>query len=194
MTAQLHPATTPIDRPWYALVAVALELFTALGAIPVGIMLITDPTGAGVGFPPGWIEATPFGSYLVPGIYLLAMNGVGMLVLAGLTLMRHWVAPWLTGVLGTGLAIWIGVQLIVMPEVSFLQAIFGVIGARAHGRRRGLAAQDRAAPSLVALRTTLTRTRAPRRPASATPRPASRVLRPPWLVASTGTPRGRRVG
>ena len=75
MTAQLHPVTTPIDRPWYALVAVALELFTALGAIPVGIMLITDPTGAGVGFPPGWIEATPFGSYLVPGIYLLLMNG-----------------------------------------------------------------------------------------------------------------------
>ena len=128
MTPQLHPVTTPIDRPWYALIAVPLELFTALGAIPVGIMLVTDPTGAGVGFPPGWIEATPFGSYLVPGIYLLAMNGAGMLVLAGLTLMRHWVAPWLTGVLGTGLAIWIGVQLIVMPEVSFLQAIFGVIG------------------------------------------------------------------
>ena len=30
--------------------------------------------------------------------------------------------------LGTGLAIWIGVQLLVMPEVSFLQAVFGAIG------------------------------------------------------------------
>jgi hypothetical protein len=107
VTARLHPSTTPIDRPWYALGAVVLELFTAFGAIPVGIMLITDPTGARVGFPPGWIESTPFGSYLAPGIYLLAMNGVGMLILAGLTLVRHWVAPWLTGVLGTGLAIWI---------------------------------------------------------------------------------------
>lgn len=38
------------------------------------------------------------------------------------------IAPWLTGVLGTGLVIWIGVQLLVMPEASFLQAIFGVIG------------------------------------------------------------------
>jgi hypothetical protein len=126
--ARIHPSATPIERPWYTLGAVVLELFTALGAIPVGIMLITDPTGRGIGFPPGWIEATPFGSYLVPGIYLLAMNGVGMLVLAGLTLVRHWVAPWLTGLLGTGLAIWIGVQLIVMPEVSILQAIFGAIG------------------------------------------------------------------
>jgi hypothetical protein len=129
MTAiQLRPATQPIERPAYTWLAVALELFTAVGAIPVGIMLVTDPTGARVGFPPGWIEATPFGSYLVPGIYLLVMNGAGMLVLAGLTVMRHWTAPWLTGVLGTGLAIWIGVQLVVMPEVSFLQAIFGVIG------------------------------------------------------------------
>jgi hypothetical protein len=126
--AQLRPPNARVDRPAYAWIAVVLELFTALGAIPVGIMLITDPTGAGVGFPPGWIEATPFGSYLVPGLYLLLMNGVGMLVLAGLTVIRHWTAPWLTGVLGIGLAIWIAVQLVVMPEVSILQAIFGAIG------------------------------------------------------------------
>jgi hypothetical protein len=117
-----------LDRPRYAWLAVVLELFTALGAIPVGVMLITDPTGAGVGFPPGWIEATPFGSYLVPGIYLLLMNGIGMLVAAGLIVMRHRLAPWVTAVLGTGLAIWILVQLFVMPEVSYLQALFGVIG------------------------------------------------------------------
>ena len=128
MHAQIRPATDRVDRPAWVWVAVVLELFTALGAIPVGLMLITDPTGAGVGFPPGWIEATPFGSYLIPGMYLLLMNGAGMLVLAGLTVMRHWTAPWLTGILGTGLMIWIGVQLVVMPEVSFLQAVFGVIG------------------------------------------------------------------
>lgn len=128
MHAQLRPSATPVDRPWYAILAIVLEVATAIGAIPVGIMLITDPTGAGIGFPPGWIEATPFGSYLVPGLYLLLMNGAGMLILAGLTLVRHWSAPWLTGVLGTGLAIWIGVQLVVMPEVSFLQAVYGAIG------------------------------------------------------------------
>jgi len=128
MHAQLLPVSRPLVRPRFAWIAIALELFTAAGAIPVGSMLIADPTGAGVGFPAGWVEATPFGSYLVPGVYLLLMNGLGMLVLAGLTIARHWTAPWLTGVLGTGLAIWIGVQLLVMPEVSFLQAIFGVIG------------------------------------------------------------------
>lgn len=117
-----------VERPGYVWIAIVLELFTAIGAIPVGIMLLTDTTGATVGFPTGWIEATPFGSYLLPGIYLFVMNGIGMCVLVGLSVTRHRYAPWLTGILGMGLVIWIGVQLIVMPEVSYLQAIFGVIG------------------------------------------------------------------
>jgi hypothetical protein len=123
-----RPAAATVERSAYIWLAVVLELFTALGAIPVGIQLLMDTTGALVGFPPGWIEATPFGSYLVPGIYLLLVNGVGMLILAALTVRRHWTAPWLTGILGIGLMIWIGVQLVVMPETSFLQAMFGGIG------------------------------------------------------------------
>ena len=128
MQVKLSPTGSKVERPAYIWFAMLLELFTAVGAIPVGMMLITDPTGAGVGFPPGWIEGTPFGSYLVPGLYLLVMNGLAMLALVGLSLVRHPYAPWLTLVLGTGLVIWIAVQLVVMPEVSFLQAIFGVIG------------------------------------------------------------------
>jgi len=122
------PADRRVERPAYVWLAIALELFTAAGAIPVGLMLVTDPTGAGVGFPAGWIERTVFGSYLLPGIYLLLANGIGMLVLAGLSVQRHRYAPWLTGMLGTGLVIWIAVQLVVMPEFSPLQAIFGAIG------------------------------------------------------------------
>jgi hypothetical protein len=128
MHLKARPAGASLDRPRWAWVAVVLELFTALGAIPVGVQLIADPTGATVGFPSGWIEATPFGSYLLPGVYLLLANGIGMLILAGLSVVRHWTAPWLTAVLGAGLVIWIGVQLVVMPETSFLQAMFGIIG------------------------------------------------------------------
>ena len=117
-----------VERPGYVWLAILLEVFTALGAIPVGIMLITDPTGADVGFRAGWIEATPFGSYLVPGMYLFAINGVGMLALALLSVERHRWAPGLTAVLGTGLTIWIGVQVVVMPETSLLQAAYGAIG------------------------------------------------------------------
>jgi len=119
---------TRVERPGWVWPAVALEAFTAVGAIPVGWALVTDTTGGTVGLPPGWIEATAFGSYLVPGLYLLAMNGVGMAVLAAMTVRRDRAAPWLTGVLGTGLVIWILVQLVVMPEASPLQLVFGATG------------------------------------------------------------------
>lgn len=127
-TIHLEPATRPMPRPGYVLLAIVLELFTALGAIPVGLQLVRDPSGAAIGLPSAWIEASPFGTYLVPGLYLLLVNGVGMLVLAGLTLARHPASPWLTGVLGMGLIIWILVQIAVLPEVSPLQAAFGAIG------------------------------------------------------------------
>ena len=117
-----------VERPRYAWAAIALEILTAILAIPVGLIFLSDPSGAAMGLPQGWIEATPFGSYTIPGLYLFGMNGLGMLVVAGMSVMRHWSAPWLTGVLGTGLVIWILVQVVVMPEVTWLQALFGVIG------------------------------------------------------------------
>jgi hypothetical protein len=120
------PARVP--RPWYAWVGALLEVVTALLAIPVGLIFITDPTGASMQLPPGWIEQTPFGSYLIPGLYLFAVNGVAMLMLAILTAMGHRVAPWLTGVLGVGMIIWISVQLLVMPETMILQPIFMAVG------------------------------------------------------------------
>jgi hypothetical protein len=128
MHAQLIATPARVQRPWYAWLGAIIEVVTALLAIPVGLLFITDPTGASMQLPPGWIEQTPFGSYLIPGLYLFAVNGVGMLVLAILTGLGHWVAPWLTGVLGVGMIVWISVQLLVMPETMILQPIFMAVG------------------------------------------------------------------
>jgi hypothetical protein len=128
MQIQVVPSSPRVERPWYAWLALLAALFTALGAVPVGLMFLADPSGGTVGLPPGWIEDTLFGSYLVPGLYLLLLNGVGMLVLAGLIVLRHWSAPWLTGMLGVGLIIWILVQLAVMPETMVLQWVFLATG------------------------------------------------------------------
>lgn len=117
-----------IERPGYVWIAIALEVFTAVGAIPVGLMLLADASGRLVGLPQAWIEASPFGSYLVPGLYLLFANGLGMLLLAGLSIRRHPVAPWLTGTLGVGMLVWIAVEVVVLPETSFLTWIFLGVG------------------------------------------------------------------
>lgn len=128
MALRLGSAARRVDRPVYVWLAVVLELVTAVMAVPVGWLFLTDPSGASLGLPPGWIEATPFGSYFVPGLYLFLVNGLGMLVLAGLTALGHWAAPWLTGVLGVGLIVWILVQLAVMPETMALQWLFMAVG------------------------------------------------------------------
>jgi len=127
---QLHraPLSGHAERPTYAWLAVALEVFTGALAVPVGVMFIADPSGRTMQLPSGWIEATPFGTYLIPGLYLFAVNGIGMFVLAALTVLRHWIAPWLIGTLGVGLIIWIVVQLAVMPETMILQWIFLAVG------------------------------------------------------------------
>jgi hypothetical protein len=127
---ELHvvPSDPQIERPWYAWLAAVAAVATGLLAIPVGLLFITDPTGAAIGLPGGWIEGTVFGSYLLPGLYLLVMNGAGMLALAVLIARRHWLAPWLTGILGVGLIVWILVQLAVMPETMVLQWIFLAVG------------------------------------------------------------------
>jgi hypothetical protein len=117
-----------VDRPRYVWLAVALELFTAFGAIPVGLMFLADPSGGLIGLPKVWIEQTAFGSYVIPGLYLLFVNGFGMLGLAALTVRRDRLAPWLTGALGVGLIIWIAVEILVMPETMFLTWIFLAIG------------------------------------------------------------------
>jgi len=128
MQVLLVPAERRVERPAYAWLAFVLAVFTGVLALPVGLMFLADPSCASIGLPPGWIEDTPFGSYAIPGIYLFAVNGLGMLILAGLILVRHWAAPWLTAILGLGLMIWILVQLAVMPETMILQWIFLATG------------------------------------------------------------------
>lgn len=117
-------AGRPLARPRYVWLGVAIELLTAIMAVPVGVALVLDPTGKGIGLPTEWIQASVFGSYFVPGLYLFVMNGLGMVVAAGLTATGHWLAPWLQGVLSVGLIVWILVQLAIMPEVMWLQWVF----------------------------------------------------------------------
>ena len=117
-----------VTRPPYVWLAVVIEVVTALLAIPVGLAFITDPSGRAMQLPQGWIEATPFGTYLIPGLYLVAVNGLAMLVAAALAIVRHPLAPWLTGALGAGMIIWIGVQIAVMPETMFLTWVFLAVG------------------------------------------------------------------
>ena len=128
MRLEIAPGSRQIERPSYVWVAVVLEILTGIFAVPVGWSFVRDPTGSALGIPQGWIESTVFASYLIPGIYLLVVNGFAMFVAATLSIRRHWLAPWLTGALGVGLIIWIAVEVVSLPETMILTWIFLAIG------------------------------------------------------------------
>lgn len=128
MHIKIAPRSLQIERPSYVWIAVMLEILTGILAVPVGWSFIQDPTGKSLGIPQGWIESTAFGTYLIPGLYLLAINGFAMVALAVLTVRRHWIAPWLTGALGVGMITWIGVQIVTLPETMILTWVFLTIG------------------------------------------------------------------
>jgi hypothetical protein len=116
-----------VERPGFVWLGIGLQVFIALAAIPVGLAMIADANGSPLGIPHDWIAGTPFGSFLLPGVFLLLMNGAGQLIAAGLAAYRHWLSPWLMGALGVGLMVWIAVQVVWIP-LSFLQPFCFVVG------------------------------------------------------------------
>lgn len=107
-----------------------LQVFIALGAVPVGLNFILDPTGASLGFPLDWLADTLFKNYLIPGIFLFSVNGIGSLIGAFLTFRRHRLASLMAVGLGTFLLAWIVVQVFTLgPPIHWLQVLYFVLGA-----------------------------------------------------------------
>lgn len=93
-------------------------------------MFIIDPSGAGLGFPLESVAETAFKDYLVPGIFLISVNGIGSLTGAFLTLRRHTLASLAAVGLGAFLMAWIVIQLITLgPPLHWLQSLYFVLGA-----------------------------------------------------------------
>jgi hypothetical protein len=119
--------TRPIERPGYVWLGIASQVFVGVMAVPVGLVMMGDPNGSPLGIPNEWVADSAFGSFLVPGLFLLLVNGVGQLAAAGLALIRHPLAPWLMATLAVGLLVWIAVQVLIIP-LSFLQPAIFLIG------------------------------------------------------------------
>jgi len=106
-----------------------LQIFIALGAVGGGLVLLLDPSGQGMGFSVELLSNSPFTNYLIPGLFLLAVNGIGNFFCGFLSIRKHQYAGYAGMLFGAILMVWILVQVWVLGWVSWLQPLFLFLGA-----------------------------------------------------------------
>jgi hypothetical protein len=105
-----------------------LQLLIGIGAVAGGLALVLDPSGTTLGTPLALLEETPFATFLVPGIVLLAVNGLGSLAGAAASFARHRYAGEIAMALGAFLVAWILVQLYWMSGFHWLHWLYLTLG------------------------------------------------------------------
>jgi len=105
-----------------------LQLFIAIGGIAGGIGLVLEPSGTDMGMNAEVFARTPFQDYLVPGLTLLFIIGVGNLIGSAASFLRYRYSGELTVFLGGFLALWIILQVIWLGLVSWLQPVYFLLG------------------------------------------------------------------
>lgn len=105
-----------------------LQIFICLGGLGGGGGLVADPTGSSLGMSTDALANSPFRDYLVPGLFLLVINGIGHMVAGVLTLRRTPLFPRLAFGLGLVLMVWITCQVYWIGLTSWLQPLYFAFG------------------------------------------------------------------
>lgn len=119
-----------------------LVSFQMVSAIPAGLMMIFDRTGAMLGVPLKMLEPSPFSDFLIPGLFLFLILGVfPILIVYGLVKKpsfkwanrlnvykdQHW--SWtFSYFLGLLLVLWINVQLYFIKSWDILHFVYSMLG------------------------------------------------------------------
>lgn len=102
-------------------------MLLGIGALAGGLALVTRPDGSVMQFDTALLAGSPFSDYLIPGLVLGGLFGIGSLVVAAMGLRRSRLAPFLAFAIGCAQMIWISVELAIIQEFSFLHpACFGL--------------------------------------------------------------------
>lgn len=105
-----------------------IQLFVAIGALPVGFLLFTNPDGNGLGMSTDILNGSPFSDFFIPGVFLFTVNGVFNLISSVLAFCKFRYTYLLGLALGFALVIWIIVQVYSVGLIHFLQPTYFIIG------------------------------------------------------------------
>lgn len=120
--------TSPLSRATKT--AVGVEILLSACALGGGLVLVIAPRGEIMPLPLSALAGSPFDTYLVPGLILFGVLGLGPLIAARLAWLRHPLAPTAAFVVGAGLLVWVAVEVAIIGYSNEppLQAIYGILG------------------------------------------------------------------
>ncbi|MFW6312657.1 MAG: methyltransferase [Spirochaetota bacterium] len=116
-------------------VLAGLHGFIGIGAIGGGIGALVDPSGAAVGLDASVLQRGPFTDFLIPGLFLVIVLGLGNIVAVALLLSRHRRVAGLASLgLFAVLVLWIVIQVLIMGLsnavwLHWLFLLFGLVGS-----------------------------------------------------------------
>ncbi len=108
-------------------IAMAALAFLGLSSLAGAIPMIVDPSGAALQMPLSLLQHSPFHSYLIPGIILLAFNGLlALLVLWFVMMAKPRYGLW-TAFQGLVLLIWLVVECVMLRLVIWPHYVYGAV-------------------------------------------------------------------
>lgn len=112
------------NTKFFIVLLIIFEFFNGLSGLAGGFGLISDPTAASLGMELSWLEGTPFRNFLIPGIVLFVINGIGNSVAAILSIRKTRYFE-MTGIfLGAIMMTWIISQVAFIGYKNFLQPLY----------------------------------------------------------------------
>lgn len=104
-----------------------LHAFVGIGALFGGLAAITNPQNP-VGATVDLLKNSPFSNFLIPGILLFTVIGLGNVITAFMFRFKLRFQGYISSVFSWALVIWIVVQCIMLNTVHFLHISFFIIG------------------------------------------------------------------
>ncbi|HCG64117.1 MAG: hypothetical protein CVV48_07520 [Spirochaetae bacterium HGW-Spirochaetae-4] len=104
-----------------------MHVVIGVGALGGGYACIVEPL-APLGAPLSMLEGSPFESFLIPGLVLFGLFGIGNIVGAVFLAKKVTWHGYIAGVLGSGMVIWIVIQVLIIDTIAFLHILFFFIG------------------------------------------------------------------
>lgn len=105
-----------------------LQSLIGIGAVFGGALLIISPDGRYLQMSIDILQNSPFRNFLIPGIILFLVIGVGNVISAALCFKMHKIAGFAGLFFGFGLIIWIFVQVNMIGGGSWLQYLYFLLG------------------------------------------------------------------